>query len=241
MITVDKRKGSAELNPGFPPGMSRLGHLEYADFSSTGLGPNGDPWLIGIERKQIRDLLSSITTGRLAGHQLIGLINSYNVVYLIVEGLFRPGPETGVLEIRIGKSWEELELGKQKWMMRGVWNYLNTLTTKCGVHWVKTFNKNETVQYVMSLYEWWNDKEWEEHRSHLAMQQPDTVAILAPHSFESRVANQLKGVGWKRAEEIGNSFDSVGTMCHATLEDWVAIPGIGKKLSQSIADELKGE
>ncbi len=240
MIYIDPRKGSGELLPLFPAGDAKLEHLDYADFSFIGNGPDSIPWLIGIERKTIRDLLNSMTSGRFAGHQLPGLLNSYHVVHLVVEGIIRPNLATGVLEICNRTGWKTIELGSRCFMMRDVWCYINTLEIKCGVHCTFTSTDHETVKYVTSLYHWWNGKEYTEHRSHL---QPNTgiATPLTAHGLVRRVAAQLKGVGWdKRSATINDRFGSVADMVAASEAEWKTIDGIGTKLSKSIVAELKG-
>ena len=61
--------------------------MDYGDAMVTGNGPCGQVD-IGIERKRIGDLVNSITTGRLSGHQLPGLLAQYYKVYIIVEGMY---------------------------------------------------------------------------------------------------------------------------------------------------------
>lgn len=239
MITIDSRKGSAELLPLFPSGAAQLGFLQYADFAFTGNGPNNIPWLVGVERKTIRDLLNSMTGGRFAGHQLIGLLNEYNTVYLIVEGLFRPCPKDGILEIYSKSGWYTLEVGNRTYMMSDIQMWLNTLAVKCGIHCLITRTDIETMRQITALYNWWVRKDFEEHRSHL---QPNTgqVAVLVRHSIVRRIAAQLTGIGWERAKDIDNHFESVEAMCWCGENEWQEVPGIGKKLATSIINELRG-
>ena len=238
MIMIDNRAGSKELFPLFPPGDAKLTCLPYADFSFTGKGPDEVPWLIGIERKTIRDLLNSMSSGRLAGHQLIGLVNSYNTVYLIVEGLFRPKPNNGLLQIWQDRNWITLSQGNRNYMLRDVWLFLSTLTIKTGIHCIMTHTEYETVHYTTSLYWWWTRKEYNEHRSYLQPHNGD-IAPMTSHSLVRRVAAQLKGVGWERAKAIANEFSSVEEMVECNEDGWVFINGIGAKLAKSITQELR--
>ncbi len=246
MITVDNRVGSKELLPYFPPGEAVLGRLEYADFAFEGNGPGDIPWRIGIERKTIRDLITCMQSGRFSGHQLKGLINGYNEVYLVVEGLFKANGKDGLLMTYEGGEWRALGLGDNCYMMRDIWLFLNTITVKSNIRWMTTTNPRDTARFVSTLHRWWTWKEYEEHRAHL---RPDTgkIASFGKDSFERRVAYQLEGVGWGGGQSIGKSqlieaeFDSVEEMCLADENRWMQIEGIGKKLSKSIVAELKGE
>lgn len=154
MITIDSREGSRELLPFFPPNLAVLGRLQYADFAFLGKGPSDIPITIGIERKAFMDLINSMTTGRFSGHQLPGLLSHYQVVYLLIEGIWRFNPKSGLLERRKGKSWTPLELGSRRFMAREVWGFLNTLIIRTNVHIIQTGTRRETAQVVAALHHW---------------------------------------------------------------------------------------
>ena len=84
MILIDSRTGSGELAP-YISSPKLVCHLDFADFSFSGNGPEGGVG-IGVERKGVMDLLQSMTSGRLVGHQLIGLQKEYDWTYLLVVG-----------------------------------------------------------------------------------------------------------------------------------------------------------
>ena len=115
MIQIDERTGSAELQSLFPPGVPTIvGRLEFGDFAFLGNGPEDEPVSIGVERKGIRDLLNSMVTGRLVGHQLIGLVNNYHYVYIVVEGLWRFNPTDGMMEEHSNGGWVPIQLGSRR-------------------------------------------------------------------------------------------------------------------------------
>lgn len=237
MILVDNRAGSKELFSLFPRGRAKLTRLEYGDFAFTGNGPDGVPWLVGIERKTIGDLVSCIGSGRMSGNQLEGLVNAYNTVYVVVEGMFRAG-DTGVLEVWGRGQWRQWDRGRL-FMLRDVHLFLHTLENVVGLKTWRTRTKVETVEWISSLYQWWTVKEWDEHHAH---QQPHTSLSpdLAPHSLVRRVAAQLKGVGWGRAKAIDQAVMNVSQMCGMSEGEWESIEGIGEGLSKSIVGELRG-
>src|SRR5271169_4444109 len=115
MILLDDRVGSHELLPYFSPYGVQVEstRLDYGDACWVGKGPDGD-CMVGVERKTIGDFISSMRGKRLAGHQLPGLMSSYEFTYLIVEGIYRPG-ETGELEQRQGHG-----KGKSGWGWKGM-------------------------------------------------------------------------------------------------------------------------
>ncbi len=165
MIYIDNRIGSKELYRYFPKHLAELTHLEYADLMFTGHHEDGDV-LVGIERKRIGDLVNSMCSGRLGGHQLIGMLNSYHISYLVVEGLFRANPQSGVLEVYRSGGWCEYLAGRRQFMARDIWCFLNTIEIVCGVKCWYCPQVGDTVQWVMALHHWWG-KEYGEHKSHL--------------------------------------------------------------------------
>lgn len=237
MILVDNRSGSKELHPLFPQGKAKLTRLEYGDFAFLGNGPEETPWLVGIERKTIGDLTNCIASGRMSGNQLEGLVNGYNTVYIVVEGRFK-ADDLGVLVTWGFGKWKRQSHGRQ-FMLRDVFLFLHTLENVVGLKTWRTGDKKETVDWILSLHQWWTVKEWEEHHGH---QQPHTGLSpdLMPHSFERRVAAQLKGVGWGRAKAIADTGASINEMVAWDERNWMDIEGIGEVLSESIVRELRG-
>ena len=242
MIFIDDRRGSKELASHFPPGEKvDIVHMDFGDFSFLGNGMEG-PVAIGLERKSILDLINSIVTGRLSGHQLIGLTSSYTHVYLIIEGIWRYNPVSGILETWTTRGYTPISLGQRRFMAKEIVGYLNTLSVIAGVHILQSSTQRETVQIIRSLYHWWNDKEWGEHKSHLtqnksAKRDGGTVSLVKP-SLLKRVAAELTGVGWGKAAEVDKKFGNVGTMVNAPFPEWMSIPGFGKTMVTRIINEM---
>ncbi len=237
MIYVDNRIGSKELHPLFPPGSATLTHLKYADFSFTGHHKTGDV-LVGVERKRIGDLINGMCTGRISGKQLIGMLNAYHHVYLVVEGQFRANPRNGMLEVWRRGGWCEYRAGSRKFMARDIWAYLNTLTMVCGLHCYYCPRDTDTVYYITALHHWWN-KEYDEHRSHLQPHNRDSVQ-LTKHSVFRRMVAQMDGIGWEKAKALDVEFDSMSELVGATQEDLMEVDGIGKGLAEGINKQLWG-
>ena len=104
MILVDTRAGSNELiEPLLKAGLPvEEATLEFGDLAFLGRGEGGKKLTIGIEHKKMGDLVQSMTGGRLAGHQLPGMLGMYDRCWLIAEGdwLTHGGPaaRTGLSE-----------------------------------------------------------------------------------------------------------------------------------------------
>jgi ERCC4-type nuclease len=241
VLYLDARVGSGDLEPL----LQRLGltvevipRIDFADCAFFGHGPEGENSLsIGVEIKKLRDLLN---VERLSGHQLPGLLRQYDHVWLIVEGLWRPGDD-GVLEIPRGREWGPLELGRRRFMYREVSNYLTTLEVKAGVRVRRTYSREETARVVADLYGWWNDKAWDKHRSHLALHRGPDTAFLVPPPLRRRIAAELPGVGHDRSEAVAAAFGSTLEMINADVKTWLGVKGIGKTLASRITEAIGRE
>ena len=239
MIYIDNRTGSKELLSLFPRGTAELTHLDYADFMFTGHYEDGDI-VIGIERKTIGDFVNCMCSGRLSGHQLIGMLNSYHYVYIIIEGIYRAHPVSGILQLeaKSGDFWYDLKLGERKFMARDVWAFQNTLEVVCGLHCDHTPTPSDTAYYIRALKHWWT-KEYEEHRGHLQPHTGTTVE-LSKQTLVRRVAACLDGVGWGKAKALDMEYDSVIGLAAALEKELMEVEGIGKKLAKSIVDQIHG-
>jgi len=235
MILVDSRIGSVEIAPLLQKPI--ICRLEYADFAFTGNGPSG-PINIGVERKTLLDFLQSMTTGRLSGHQIIGLTQQYDQVYLLIEGIWRPDRRTGILQ-RIGKNgkWIAAAQGSRRFMARDIYNFINTLQVICGIVTVMTSNHWETAIWLRACHGWWG-KKWIGHKSHLQFQKPIVHAQLSKPNLVTRMANQLTGIGWDKARKLGEHFADMFDLLNASEEELMEIEGIGPKLASKIWEEI---
>jgi len=237
MIYVDGRVGSKELLPLLPKSTSCLTRLEYADVAFLGVWGDGSPASIGVERKTLGDLLSSMQDGRLAGHQLTGLTSAYDIVYIVVEGVWKVGRD-GRLMVPRGKTWRGMTLGNRSYMLRELNNFLNTLDILAGVHTRITNGKMHTAMLITHLYKWWQKPD---HKSHLAIHKhrfPGEGVLLTKPSLLRRVSSEIKGIGWGRSKAVTGHFDSVRQMVNAEVKEWESIKGIGKKLAKQAVEEL---
>ncbi len=240
-LRIDNRIGSVELAPlfqsyGIKPIMCRL---EFGDLEFHGNGQHGT-CAIAVERKRINDLVSSIQSKRLSGHQLPGMARQYDYAYLIVEGVWRPA-ENGQLEIRSHGSWSQAYCGQVTY--RQIDNYLSTLEIKSGMIYRRTYNELETVAVIVDLMRWW-EKEWDDHHSHDVKYQPADgpegrrLRMTLPSQVEL-VARTLPGLD-RKARRVAKRFTTVKDMIQATQDDWLTIDGIGPVLSVRIMEALHG-
>ena len=239
MILVDYRRGSAEIAH-LLSSPNVVCELEYGDFVISGNGPNGQV-NIGVERKRIMDLLQSITTGRLSGHQLVGMTNSYDWAYLLVEGVWRADKDTGILQrMNVKGKWIYASQGSRRFMARDIFHFLSTLQVMCNIVVAHTSSHWETAIWLDSLHSWWS-KPWDKHRGHLQFHRPVQHAHLSKPNLVTRIANQLDGIGWDKARKIGAEFSTLEDLLDASNADLMGIPGIGEKLAESVMRQLRCE
>ena len=233
MIYVDDRIGSVHYAKALFP--SQIERLEYGDICFE--GANGK--LIGIECKKIGDLISSILSGRLADHQLPGMRGIYDYSYLIVEGYYRPDPESGLLQQwRGGNTWKALWTGRQGFTWSALEGWITSMEMLVGLHVRRTTDQRETVATVMALYHWWQKAE---HKSlHVFNTAQDAAALERPGTLR-RMAAQLPLVGWERSLEVGKKLAKVFERANTTESDWI-IPGeIGPGIAKKIVKAIRGE
>ena len=237
MILIDDRTGSAELAP-FIKTPTAITRLEYGDFSFVGNGPDG-PVVVGVERKTVMDLVSSIASGRLSGHQMVGLIEDYDWVYLIVEGQWKADYRTGVLyRLNNNNRWVKVRLGRRVFKAFGIYNFLNTVRVMCDIIIVKVNDMHETALWLDGTYKWW-DKPWEMHKSHSQFQVRQKHASLVKPSLTTRIAKEFSGVGWDKAIAVGDLFNSPLELAQATVDELMRVPGIGKVLAHTMYKEVR--
>ena len=246
-ILVDDRAGSRELKNYFHPFgvIVQLSRLEFGDLAFAGNGPEG-MLSIGVERKTISDLIQSMETGRLQGHQLRGLLKTYDVTYLVVEGIWRPGPG-GELEICHGNGgWRSGLFGKRLTLYEGVDNFCTSVEL-CGVKIRRTANPTETAKCVVDLYRWW-EKDWEAHKSPrdiYAPVAPESTSVRLIHpdppNLVVRMASQIEGIDL-RAWQVGKFFPNAVSMVSASVEEWMQALGIKKSrvTAEKVVKELYG-
>lgn len=235
MMIVDDREGSKELVPvlsriGTPV---KAGRLEFGDCQFLGRGPEGRDVLIGIEYKKLGDLLQSWYDGRLMGHQLPGMMNSYEIIYLVVEGVWSCD-ESGELRILRGNHWRKAESGTRYHNLVG---WLNSLAMVHGVYVTQTPNLLSTGVAIASIYSWWQ-KEYSSHGQAVYVHSQDLTRKLFLPTPVQKTAATFPGVGAEKLVAVANRFKSIREMVNATPQEWQEIEGIGKKTAERIVNHV---
>lgn len=102
-------------------GRSNDGSTSSADVYFSGNGPSGNI-SVGIELKKISDWIESLKTGRLVGTQISSMVETFDVVWILVYGPCRPNtdassPTYGSLQVPHGyrpNQWRDYRVGRRK-------------------------------------------------------------------------------------------------------------------------------
>lgn len=252
MIQIDNRVGSKDLYP-FLSDLSELSRLEFGDacWIGNGVDANGEeePVTIGIERKNINDLIQSIESRRLGGFQLDGLLRTYQVNYLVIEGVWK-NRDDGALETYQRGYWKTSTRPGGKTHHYGeVSNFINSMTIVSGFHIRQTSSPKETAFFLRHLYNWWQ-KPWHTHNSHKVIYSTQVgmgtrckPKLVVPMSRQQQVLMkmlaQVSGLEQK-ARDLALNFNSVMEMVVLSEKDWMKYKGIGKVLAGNLVKIFQG-
>ncbi len=225
VILVDTRAGSIDLiKPLRAAGLpieSTL--LEAGDLCFIGRGVKDAPLFIGLEHKTVGDLINSLTSARLPGHQLPGMLLAYDLSWLVVEGDWQHDTDGAVTMFarkggrrRVRGAPPAAELEKR----------LLTLEVKAGLHIRHCPTRRDTIRFISALYRWFTDKSLDQHQSHLALYgAPDMDARLAiPISDFRRIVAMIPGIGYRTSQAVEAAFaGSFRRMMLASEAQWAEI------------------
>lgn len=232
MIYLDDRTGSVELKYYFLPQEVTVARLQYGDAYFLGNGPDG-LLSIGVERKTVGDLLGSIRSGRFQGHQLPGMSSNFDVMYVVIEGIYRAHPGSKTIEqLRHGK-WQPLHGRGIK--MSSMTKLINTMSIICGVQVRFTIDESATADLIKDLYAWWQTP-FDHHKSHVGFQLPPATqaALVEPPSLFRCIVKELPGIGWEKSLAVESHFLTLDRVLESSMSDWCQIPGIGSATAEKI-------
>lgn len=207
--------------------------LDGGDLMFIGQGPEGEEVTVGLEFKKIRDLLTSIRTKRLPGHQVFKL-QPYDFRYLLVEGEWR-GNKEGMVSVRSKRGeWAQVP---GRFSAAELDKTLLGLPLRAGIYVWPTATRRETVRWIQSLYRNFTDGKWTDHSSHIAVYRPPT---LVPISDFRTTVSTFPAVGVKTSLAVERHFGgSIRRAVKARAAQWAEIDGIGKKNAQRIDEFLE--
>lgn len=213
MIYVDGSVGSLELiDPLRKKGLSvEKAKLRSGDLWWLGRGEGGAPLRIGIEFKKIADVVQSLATERLQGHQLLkmhqegpGDGRGYDRCYLLIEGDFGHDVQGGGTMFRKKRTVKAPGIGNAMELEKRLFN----LQTRGGLITRHTASRRDTLRVIEAWYHYWCDRDLDKHKSHLAIYAPDMdkrmKEVISPHrAFFAG----LPGISYERSIAISEYFN----------------------------------
>jgi ERCC4-type nuclease len=241
-VMVDDRTGSGEVAP-ILRGLNvpvKVERMDSADFAFEGSGPHGS-MLVGIERKKVKELIQSIETGRFEGDQLPKMLKTYEQSWLIVEGVWRPNPQSGVLEEWVGGGWRDMMSGRKGFAFCQLDNFLTSLQARVHLMLKYTSTVTDTAHTVKGMWQWYR-KPWGQHKSGLVIYTPPPpAALFLKPNLVRRWANSLDGIGWEKSAAVAAKFQTGLDLAVAQEQEWITIPGIGKGLAVRAVRQILGQ
>lgn len=222
--------------------------LEFGDICFPGSGPGDQPVYIGFERKRLADLISSMHDRRLQSFQRVGMSESYDFLYLIVEGLWRPSSSGGIEEY-VGSTWRPLYHNRSGVEFKQVDGFLDSMELRGGMLTIRSATTSETARIISNRYERWQ-KAWSSHHSHDDIYAPDPTAQFAGRA---RVYNRKAGYLERfisilphcdrRSWDVAKHFKSIREAANADEREWMRALEIkkGRTIVRDIARVLRGE
>jgi len=170
---------------------------------------------VGIERKEIGDLLNSI--GDKLSRQLENQLDHYDLNILLLEGSWKKVSSGEILTAR--------GIQYQTWTM--VWNYLRRWQDK-GVTLELTISEGHTIQRLNELF--------------ALYQKPYSLSAKTKDFTDERVLAFPSGCRGKTAMDCLEYFGSLAVIASVFPEELEEVNGVGSKKALAIYDHFhKGE
>ncbi len=247
MVIVDRRGGSggeeaAKKRLSALRGRSvdaDLGTLDFGDYAIAGNGPDNLTVMVGVELKTTRDIINSLRSGRLHGHQVPGMVQMYEGrAWLVTEGIWREG-RNGDFEVYLG-SWQTFSAGRHTIQMKDIEGWILSTVTFGGLMYWHCPLQADTARFIADLDHLWCDKAYADHRTYdvIYRKPPDRVAFTEPSDFVKMVSVADK-VGWDKARALEAHFDGdFDALMAASAKDLQSVEGVGKTLADNILRTL---
>lgn len=241
MLLIDDRAGSKELATplqklGLPVELTRL---EFGDVAFIGRGEKGADVSIGIEFKQLGELVSSFRSERLQGFQLIGMRDTYDYSYLFFEGSWLYDKQ-GLLQRRSKTTGKPVPLGGQMTISE-LLKRVFVMHLRGGLNPWPTTSRQDTLSSIRDLYRVWTDKSIDQHKSHIGMY---VAPGLVPMSDVRRTFSTFPGIGRAASLAVDQYFGgNLARATSASIEDWSNIrtlddQGKPRRLGTKVAERV---
>jgi hypothetical protein len=246
VIILDYRRGSGELEEP----LQALGlevhktqtpdELPFGDIAFEGRGEQEKPVQVGIEFKKLEELVGSLRSNRLQGHQAPGMQESFDFRYLLIEGELIYDKRGHLLK-RVGRRDFKPIAG-----MMGVGELLKrifVLHLKWGLNPIWSRTRRDSLKFIEMLYRVWTDQALDEHKSHLGIYQPP--AIVPVSAFRQTVSSALfPGISLRKSLAVERAFGgSLRKAATANAKTWAGIEvtdkhGHVKRLGTKVAERI---
>lgn len=205
-VVVDER----ERQSGIPEMLRALGlQVEYR------MLPVGD-YIVSpqcaVERKQERDFLKSLYSGRLFD-QVHRLCEAYSRPVLLVES-------------------EMPTVARQMTKQRAFWGALTTLTFQYDLSIFFTAEAQQTAQLIYTLA---THRYFAKPKGPFIQKKPKTVSL---EKAQLSLVSNLPGIGPKLADRALKRFGTVRKVFSASIAEFSSVYGIGRKKSEKISAVL---
>lgn len=246
MLFVDYREGSHDLVAplqalGLPTTETEL---ESADIAFEGRGEGGLPLQIGIEFKKLGELVGSLRTGRLQGHQLPLMRQQYNHSYLLIEGELLYGADGRLLRRAGRRQFKPMPGGMS---VSEFYKRLHVLHLRGGLHPLWAHKREDTLRQIEALYRTWTDCSLDEHKSHIAIY---TAPTPVPVSQFRRTVSTLPDISLQMSRGAQQRFGSLRRAFAAPVQEWAEVVStskdgktrrLGMKAAQRVVDAIQKE
>lgn len=249
MILIDDREGSKQLHPLMPKGSSKLTRMEYGDVAFTGCGPDDSELKVGIEIKKFREFAGAVTSGRLAGHQLPGMVEHYDRVYVLVVGhgeksvryegvtnshmFTHPRRRDGKVEfvpLKDGSTTPFTDAALSSFVM--------SMEEFFGVRYIYVTDMNRCARKIWMMWNWWN-KDYDAHTTQGVIYNSASAGWTGRVNPMTKIAACIPGIGGKKAKAVSKEFDSLKDMIDAGAGRWSSVDGISYKTGMKILKFLR--
>ena len=212
--------------------------LQFGDAAFEGNGPDGRI-SVGIERKGLHDFLSCMEDASYTGHQRIGMKQMYTVSILIIEGMWRPREEDGMLmESRDGINWFVCRPNGKPIMYSRIRRALISIRYS-GVSVNFTRNLLHTAYDICEEFHY-HQKKWDDHLSLRATRKLAIPQLNHKPSLVRQWAVDIEDIGIKKSEAAEHIFRKPIKLATADETEWLQVPGIGVPTAIKIVREIHG-
>lgn len=237
-LLLDQRTGSIELHPLLRTPHT-VCHLDFGDAAIIGR-TNDQEISVGIERKRIHDLLSSMESGRLVGHQIPGMLEEYDRSYVLVEGLWRPDDDRRLVVYK-GKGFSPIQHGSRRYGTKDIHSFLTSIREMFGIWVITTGSSSHTAAWIDDLHYWYNKKKHRTGEVMVANPAPALGVGFRRPTTLARMLVGLDGVGGRKALDLANRFGSMEELMSASPSDIMEVEGIGETIAEGIWRQLRAK